>query len=155
DNWQGWQRARRTAERAEPFGALRLHWLSRPLSDRITAVPLAFPITRPSRSLDPTACRPTLEGAGGQGRSRSRATVAARAAPCLSHHSAGSRRRPAPRAADAGPRRHRQNADLPARPQRSAAQVGGNGAPACPPQMIRHFLDFERPIAELEGKIDE
>ena len=30
-----------------------------------------------------------------------------------------------------------------------------NGAPARPAEMMRHFLDFERPIGELEGKIDE
>src|SRR5439155_21487793 len=40
-------------------------------------------------------------------------------------------------------------------PRRSAAQAGGDGPPAGAPQMMRHFLDFERPIAELEGKIEE
>src|SRR6202040_1493628 len=95
------------------------------------------------------------ERARGQGQSRSGPAVAARAAPCLCQPSARPRRRSAQRSADARARRYRDDADLHACRNRAAAQVGGDRPPAGPPQMIRHFLDFERPIAELEGKIEE
>ena len=70
------------------------------------------------------------------------------------------RRRSAQRAADARPRRHRDDADLHPCPGRPAAPAGRGRASAGATQMngtgsMRHFLDFERPIAELEGKIEE
>src|SRR5207302_4207773 len=69
--------------------------------------------------------------------------------------SARPRRRSAQRAADARARGHRDDADLHACRDRADAQAGGERPSAGTPQMIRHFRDFERPVAELEGKIEE
>ena len=109
---------------------------------------------------DPAALRPAAEGAGAGRRPRPGAAVAACAAPCLRQPSARPRRRSAQRAADARPRRYRDDADLYPCAERAAAPAGRDRAPAGAPQIarlkvMRHFLDFERPIAELEGKIEE
>src|SRR5204863_8534692 len=74
---------------------------------------------------------------------------------CLCQPSDRPLRLSALRAANVFLKRHRDNPDLHACRDRAAAQAGGKRPPAGPPQMIRHFLDFERPIAELEGKIEE
>src|SRR5205814_3357778 len=84
-----------------------------------------------------------------------RPAVAARAAPRLCQPPARPRRRPAQRAADAGTRRYRNDPDLHPCRDRAVAQARRKRPSAGPPQMIRHFLDFERPIAELEAKIEE
>ena len=52
------------------------------------------------------ALPPAAEGAGGEGRARSRPSVAPRLAPCVRDASGGRRRRPQKRADDAGSRRH-------------------------------------------------
>ncbi len=122
---------------------------------RLPAVPLAFSVARPGGPPDAPTHRPIAEGACAKGRARPGPAVAARAAPRLCQPSARPRRRPAQRAADARARRHRDDANLHACRDRAAAQAGGKRPSTGPPQMIRHFLDFERPVAELEGKIEE
>ena len=124
---------------------------------------LAVPVARRRGPPDPAALRPAVEGTGAGRRARPGAAVAACAAPRLRQPSARSRRRSAQRAADAGTRRYRDDADLYPCAGRAAAPAGRDRASAgaaqgliagdCEP--MRHFLDFERPIAELEGKIEE
>ena len=96
----------------------------------------------------------------------------ARAAPFLCQPHAGAWRRPAQPAGAAGAQRHRHHPDLHPRAGRPAASPGGSAPPpghpgtgqpgpsqsggrGVEPPAMRHFLDFEKPIAELEGKIEE
>ena len=64
------------------------------------------------RASDAPAPGAAAEGPGARGRDRAGAAQPPCAAPCLRHPSAGSRRRSAQRAEDAGPCRHRHDADL-------------------------------------------
>ena len=128
-------------------------------SRRKTKSGAAVSVARRRGPSDPPALRPAAEGTGAGRQARSGAAVAARAAPCLRQPSARSRRRSAQRAADARPRRHRDDANLYPCPGRAAAATGRDrasaGAAKVKRSAMRHFLDFERPIAELEGKIEE
>ena len=101
-------------------------------------------------------CGQLLKELAVDSRARPGAAVAACAAPCLRQPSARPRRRSAQRAADARAmpisRRRRSI------PMCRASGCAGWSRPRTrwrAARMMRHFLDFERPIAELEGKIDE
>lgn len=96
------------------------------------AVPLAVPVAGRQRPPDPRPLRPASEGGGNRRRPRCGAGVAARAPSLLRQPSGRPWRRPAQRPADAGSRRHRDDANLYARPRRPDATPGGDGAPARP-----------------------
>ena len=129
------QGAGRAVERAGAAGSGRISRMPRPASaadrsGRPEGRALAVPVARRRGPPDAAALRPAAEGAGAEGRARPGPAVAACAAPRLRQPSARRRRRSAQRAADARPRRYRDDADLYPCPGRAAAPAGRDGAPA-------------------------
>src|SRR5579871_715174 len=136
-------------------GRLPIPCQPQPVSDRRPAVALAVPLAWRHRPFDPAALRPAVERVGGARRPRPGAAVATCAAACLCQPPSGPRRRSAQRSADARACRHRDDPDLHPCPVRAAAPARAHRPSPRPAQMTRHFLDFERAIGELEGKIEE
>src|SRR5262249_43495371 len=127
----------------------------RALSSRYASISLAVPVAWPCRATDASTCWPDAEGTGGKGRSRPGKTFTACSTPCIRQPPARPRRGSAQRSADAGALRHRDDTDLYACLDRPAAHPGGDRASLGATQMIRQFLDFERPVPELDAKIEE
>src|SRR5213078_649106 len=156
------QGATGTAEPARARGARRLSQIP----CRIPAADfgqqggaLAVSVARRGWPFDSAALRAADERTCSCRRARPGEAVAACAAACVRQPSARPRGRSQERATDARACRHSNDADLHPCAGGPAAAIGRDRAPAgaakVNPGPMRHFLDFERPIAELEGKIEE
>ncbi len=167
-------------ERLAPLGAAASEALQSYLNLRDAFLPRdAKRLAASSRFLFPSRgqegyltrrrCHQLAEGARPEGRARSLAPLAACAASCVCDASGRRRRGLAQRADASRPRRHCDDSDIHPCGGRSAEADRRGGAPACTqpgekPELtdsgqtdgrMKVFLDFEKPIAELEGKIEE